>query len=95
MNPDGHCLFSAIADQLDLHRVPLKGASSHSYRTCRSMAAEYMRQHPDDFIHYLPASDDGVGEGLMSQAQYQKHCDQVRDSAEWGGEPEVSLSISR
>ncbi|KAH9817469.1 hypothetical protein DFH28DRAFT_1081161 [Melampsora americana] len=73
-----------------LFRTP----NPHTYSTCRTMAAEYMRQHPDDFIHYLPAADDGIDEGLMSKDQYNQHCDQVRDSAQWGGEPEI-LALSK
>ncbi|EGG06117.1 uncharacterized protein MELLADRAFT_116630 [Melampsora larici-populina 98AG31] len=94
MNPDGHCLFSAIADQLNLNGVPFQNSEAHTYSTCRTMAAEYMRRHPDDFIHYLPAADDGIDEGLMSKVQYNQHCDQVRDSAQWGGEPEI-LALSK
>ncbi|KAG0145415.1 hypothetical protein CROQUDRAFT_658725 [Cronartium quercuum f. sp. fusiforme G11] len=94
MNPDGHCLFSAIADQLNLHKVALIETEVHTYQTCRTMAAEYMKMNRDEFVHYLPAADDGIGEGLMSDQQYAQHCDQVRDSAQWGGEPEI-LALSK
>lgn len=91
ITPDGHCLYSAIADQLNL-KDPSNGP--YDYKICRKLASDYMREHSDEFIHYLPAQDDGLEDGLMCDADYHKYCDLVRDSARWGGEPEI-LALSK
>ncbi|KAA1095434.1 hypothetical protein PGTUg99_031226 [Puccinia graminis f. sp. tritici] len=110
--PDGHCLFSAIADQMNVLSGQTNGRSTsttttptqgdeavggafrYTYQTCRKLASEYMRKHPEEFIHYLPGQDDGLEAGLMSSKEYEEHCDRVRDSACWGGEPEI-LALSK
>ncbi|KNZ47648.1 hypothetical protein VP01_625g8 [Puccinia sorghi] len=91
--PDGHCLFSAIADQMNLI-CPAGTGEKYTYQKCRQLTAEYMRAHPDEFIHYLPGQDDGLEGGLMSEKEYESHCDRIRDSACWGGEPEI-LALSK
>lgn len=79
-------MYSAVADQLCQTRV-LKKAD---YKTTRKAAAEYMREHMDDFLPYLPAEDiEGQGEGLLSKEGYEKHCDNVENTAEWGSHTEV------
>lgn len=94
--PDGHCLFSAIADQLNFKNITPTHSQDeqYTYQLCRRLASDYMRDHPDEFIHYLPGQDDGLEDGLMSKTDYEIHCDQVRDSARWGGEPEI-LALSK
>ncbi|TFY53199.1 hypothetical protein EVJ58_g9579 [Rhodofomes roseus] len=76
INPDGHCLFSAIADQLVLlHVVPPKQAS---YAHTRAAAAAYMLAHPDNFMPFLPSEggEDGVGStsdtGIMGPAAFER-----------------------
>lgn len=87
MEPDGHCMYSAVADQLKTHRMIKKA----DYRVTRKAAAEYMRNHMDDFLPYLPAEDeDGAGEGLLTPEGYKRHCDNVEDSSVWGSHTEVS-----
>ncbi len=87
MEPDGHCMYSAVADQLNSHRITKKA----DYKVTRKAAAEYMRGHVDDFLPYLPAEDEeGGGEGLLSPEGYAKHCDNVEDSSVWGSHTEVS-----
>ncbi|KAI0064626.1 cysteine proteinase [Artomyces pyxidatus] len=97
INPDGHCLFAAIADQLELLAV-LPPAQA-TYATIRHAAADYMFSHPDDFVPFLPSSagEDGAGAGdtgLISPAEYEKYCASIRDTGVWGGEPEI-LALSR
>lgn len=97
INPDGHCLFSAVADQLALLGViPPQQAK---YEFVRAAAANYIYSHPDDFIPFLPSTDgeDGYGAdvpGLMSPEQFRRYCESVKDTAIWGGEPEI-LALSR
>ncbi|KZS99286.1 cysteine proteinase [Sistotremastrum niveocremeum HHB9708] len=95
INPDGHCLFSAVADQLMI----LGELLTASYVQTRTAAADYMLSHPDDFLPFLPSLDgeDGAGAtdtGLMNLAQFTQYCSNVRTTAIWGGEPEI-LALSR
>jgi len=92
INPDGHCLFSAMADQLGLLGI-LPPQQCH-YSITRAAAADYMLTHPDDFLPFLPASDDMSTSGLMTPEQYSAYCSTVRSTAFWGGEPEI-LALCR
>ncbi|KAI1795944.1 cysteine proteinase [Ganoderma leucocontextum] len=97
ITPDGHCLFSAVADQLALLGI-LPNAEA-TYQTCRMAAADYIQTHPDDFLPFLPseAGEDAAGAtdpGLMTPDQFQKYCGTMRSTAIWGGEPEI-LALSQ
>ncbi|PFH54394.1 hypothetical protein AMATHDRAFT_53366 [Amanita thiersii Skay4041] len=90
--PDGHCLFSAVADQLSLHGVI--PSCEANYTTLRRIAVDYMQSHPNDFIPFLPTQDVGnvtssSDTGLMTPDQFKQYCTSMRDTAEWGGEPEI------
>lgn len=82
IQPDGHCLFSAVADQLSQAGIPL-GADSDAelkedqrYKVVRKAAARYIEGHPDDFVAWL---DEPLGQ----------YVDKIRDTAEWGGHLEL------
>ena len=90
--PDGHCLYTAIADQLALLGL-IPSAAVHP-ATTRAAAADYMLAHPDSFIPFLPSieGEDGAGAdsgGLLSPQQFQVYCARIRDTGTWGGEPEI------
>ncbi|KIP09108.1 hypothetical protein PHLGIDRAFT_68237 [Phlebiopsis gigantea 11061_1 CR5-6] len=88
ISPDGHCLFSAIGDQLAV--LGLIAHSQTSYPTIRQAAADYIEAHPDDFIPFLPMeSEDSADSGLMSPEEFKDYCAKVRETAVWGGEPEI------
>jgi OTU domain-containing protein 6 len=97
INPDGHCLFSAVADQLAiLNIVPPQEAH---YIFTRQAAAEYMLAHPQDFVPFLPSveGEDGAGvgdSGIIGPQEYARYCKSIRDTSVWGGEPEI-LALSR
>jgi len=64
----------------------------------RKTAAQYMRDHKDDFIAFLPSigGEDTAGatdDGMMDDAGFEKYCRMVAETGEWGGEPEVGLSL--
>jgi hypothetical protein len=71
----------------------------------RKTAAQYMRDHKDDFIAFLPSvgGEDTAGatdDGMMTDEGFSKYCRMVAETGEWGGEPEVShfihtIAISR
>ncbi|KAM5535222.1 hypothetical protein V8D89_011158 [Ganoderma adspersum] len=97
ITPDGHCLFSAVADQLQLLGVLPSAAAT--YQACRTAAANYIQTHQDDFLPFLPSEvgEDAAGAtdpGLMTPEQFQRYCTTMRSSAAWGGEPEI-LALSR
>lgn len=77
---DGHCLYSAIADQLDQLGVPLGAgpgdAPSVPYKITRSAAADWIEKHPDDFAPFLEEPMDD-------------YLHKVRDTGEWGGQLEL------
>ncbi|KAJ3525510.1 hypothetical protein NM688_g8393 [Phlebia brevispora] len=93
INPDGHCLFSAVAEQLAILGVlPPQQAT---YEATRRAAADYMQKHPDDFIPFIPSVDNSENDNaLMSLEEYERYCATIRDTAAWGGEPEI-LALSK
>jgi OTU domain-containing protein 6 len=52
-----------------------------------------MFSHANDFLPFLPSSEEGE-EGLMSPKSFEQYCVSIRDTAVWGGEPEI-LALSR
>lgn len=57
INPDGHCLYSSIADQLALQG--LSGSTGvKDYHGARRITAQFMRQHKDDFAPFISDSDE-------------------------------------
>ncbi|KAG8904963.1 hypothetical protein FRB99_000965 [Tulasnella sp. 403] len=92
INPDGHCLFSAVADQLA--QLRLINPAAANYKMTRAAAASFMLQHPDEFMPFIPSvqGEDGAGatsSGLITPAQFAQYCATVRDTGAWGGEPEI------
>ncbi|KAK0459682.1 uncharacterized protein EV420DRAFT_1537170 [Desarmillaria tabescens] len=97
INPDGHCLFSAVADQLSLLGILQPGQATHV--AVRLAASNYMLSHPDDFLPFLPSigGEDAAGSydgGLISSREFEQYCTTIRDTGAWGGEPEI-LALSR
>lgn len=78
---DGHCLYSAFADQLAQCDMDIKQGNDPvtqpAHRIARQVAAEYIANHPDDFSPFL---DEPLQEYIMK----------VRDTGEWGGQLELS-----
>ena len=68
----------------------------------RKLAADYLRNHQQDFLPFLSTANltpaDGLdesgheAEGLpMNEKQFKVYCDIVERTGEWGGHIEVSL----
>ncbi|TKA65690.1 hypothetical protein B0A49_08557 [Cryomyces minteri] len=87
---DGHCLYSAVADQMEqlglglesriLHKA-VEGADQNKsglpgYKTVREAAAEYIVQNADDFAPFLEEPLD-------------QYVHKVKDTGEWGGQLEL------
>ncbi|KXX73878.1 OTU domain-containing protein 2 [Madurella mycetomatis] len=87
--PDGHCLFSAVADQLEANGIPLLPSSSStssspsvlSYKIVRQAAAEWMLEHSDLYAGFL-------------DEPLEEYAARIRDTAEWGGQLELSALAS-
>ncbi|KAH6631093.1 hypothetical protein B0J18DRAFT_423105 [Chaetomium sp. MPI-SDFR-AT-0129] len=104
--PDGHCLFSAVADQLGVLGIGTSGegfvegsieggkegdgkgseekqrgaeVKQPPYKLVRKAAAEYIDTHKDEYAGFL---EDGV--------QVDEYVARIRDTAEWGGQLELS-----
>ncbi|KAK1775259.1 hypothetical protein QBC45DRAFT_11707 [Copromyces sp. CBS 386.78] len=88
IEPDGHCLFSAVADQLAVHGLPVDSPLSKSkgtqtqeklppYRIVRHTAVDYMERHADDFAPFL-------------EEPFDTYVAKIRDTAEWGGQLELT-----
>lgn len=84
IQPDGHCLFSALADQLSHNNIPLGGGGDKeepAYKTIRKTATGYMEEHEDDFAPFLEEDFGG-------------YVRKMRDTAEWGGQLEL-MAVAR
>ncbi|MCJ1471684.1 hypothetical protein MMC13_000324 [Lambiella insularis] len=81
IRPDGHCMYSAVADQLVSRGASLvnDGMSliKPDYRLVRLVAADFITKHPDDFSPFL---EEPVEDYIVK----------IRDTAEWGGQLELS-----
>ncbi|KAF2223988.1 OTU domain-containing protein 6B [Elsinoe ampelina] len=84
---DGHCLYSAFADQMEALEMPLLDtkpgdeAKLEEYKVVRKEAAAFMQSHPDDFAPFLE-------EGLDTYTM------KIKDTAEWGGQMEL-IALAR
>ncbi|KAL1915720.1 uncharacterized protein VTP21DRAFT_6479 [Calcarisporiella thermophila] len=85
ITPDGHCLYNAISDQLKTRH-----ATSVSYKELRQKAAEYLREHPDDFIPFLYNSNGD----MYTSEDFVKYCNEIENTASWGGQLEI-LALSK
>lgn len=59
-----------------------------------------MRDHKDDFIPFLAGVDGedmpgATDDGIMTESQFEEYTHRVENTAEWGGEPEVSSTRRR
>ncbi|CAO1612900.1 unnamed protein product [Sympodiomycopsis kandeliae] len=92
INPDGHCLYSAISDQYTL----LTG-QKRTYQDLRRQTSEYMKSNKDDFLPFISDFDEklaGINNNSSSTDNYIRYCDAIQNTAVWGGQPEI-LAMSR
>ncbi|SPN97396.1 related to OTU domain-containing protein 6B [Cephalotrichum gorgonifer] len=83
IRPDGHCLFSAVADQLEHRGIPLRSApgaaqgdGTPGFKVVRGVAARWVEDRGDDFAPFL---EEDLGDYVA----------RIRDTAEWGGQIEL------
>lgn len=93
IRPDGHCLYSAVADQLNAVGVTWKPKATTpstldgtqptapDYKLTREAAAAYISEHPEDFLPFV-------------EEPLEHYTKKIRDTAEWGGQLEL-LALSK
>ena len=74
---DGHCMYAAVADQLQQNGTKVGSEEPLGYQAVRRKAAAYIQSHPDDFAPFLEEPLD-------------EYVAKVRDTGEWGGQLELS-----
>jgi OTU domain-containing protein 6 len=80
IRPDGHCMYSAVAMQLQDERLQSTTSdhkpSAKPYQLVRTTAADFISSHPDDFAAFLEEPLD-------------VYVAKIKDTAEWGGQLEL------
>lgn len=80
IRPDGHCMYSAVATQLQDEQLQLTesdvDSSAKPYQLVRDTAGEFISNHPDDFAAFLEEPLD-------------VYVSKIKDTAEWGGQLEL------
>jgi OTU domain-containing protein 6 len=81
---DGHCLYSAVADQLTQYEIDLRPTitpviaeeEAEPYRVVRKVTANYITTHADDFVPFL-------------EEPLEEYVRKVGETGEWGGQLEL------
>lgn len=104
IQPDGHCLFNSILDQLRLRHqtnndieydynfpeeyTGTKYVSEMDVYSLRSLSSSFIRENRDDFIPYL------FDENTMTVKDLDEYTKTMETTAQWGGEVEI-LALSK
>jgi OTU domain-containing protein 6 len=78
---DGHCLYRSISDQLE----EMKLMKDLDYLKIRKLVSEEMKKNPNEYMPFLEGSD---GE-IMKETEFKSYCENVENSADWGGQVEL------
>lgn len=81
IEPNGHCLYAALSDQLSV-KMGIEVGVVELRRTC----ADHIREHSPSFLPFL--TDTTTGDQL-SQAEFDRYCSDIADTATWGGQLEI------
>lgn len=88
---DGHCLYAAMADQLEQAGVPLQKSVNEpgldDYKVVRKEVADWVLTHPDDYLPFL--DEDEMAKGIEGYAQ------KIGETGEWGGQLEIAACARR
>lgn len=79
-------MYRALEDQLKRAGSSSSSSEAASYLQLRKMAADFIRQHPDDFVPFLM---DEEFESDDLEAELLKYCEKVSETAAWGGQVEL------
>ncbi len=81
--PDGHCLYNAVAHQMEL--IGDEFDIDPSAQALRNATADYMLAHADEFIMFVESVHG-------DSAKFRAYCDEIRTKAVWGGQVELRAS---
>lgn len=86
---DGHCLYRALAHQLNLNAEETKKV--WSVADLRGLAAEEIQSHKDTYAPFICI----FGEDAESDAQFDEYVARIRTvhAAEWGGQIEIKALV--
>lgn len=79
---DGNCLYNAIRNQLQV-----TGRFADDIRTLRNKTADYILENKDSLIFYMTNPDTG---DCLNDAEFEKYCADLRNTAAWGGQIEIT-----
>lgn len=79
---DGNCLYNAVK-----HQLQVTGRLADDIQTMRHKTAEYIRQNKDSLIFYMTNAETG---DCLNDAQFERYCDDLQNTAAWGGQVEIS-----
>lgn len=101
IQPDGHCLFNSILDQLKLrHSAKVmeynfpkgydgkRDVKDMDVYSLRRLSCSYVRENKDDFIPYL------FDETTFSIKDVDEYTNSMESTAQWGGDVEL-LALSK
>lgn len=83
IDADGDCLYKAVEHQLS---IATDADERLSCKELRDKTCRYMLDNSDSFIPFL-LNDQG---DLMSQSDYEKYCNRISATKEWGGHLELT-----
>ncbi|XP_065364519.1 deubiquitinase OTUD6B [Calliphora vicina] len=83
---DGDCLYNAIR-----HQLLQNGLAILTVKELRSETANYIQANKDSLIPYMTHPESG---DLLTDEEFQKYCDDVRDTPAWGGQIELKALSS-
>lgn len=78
---DGDCLYKAVSHQL----VTIRQISL-SVDELRKMVAVYLKEHKDDFIHFMSNPDTC---DMLTDDEFNDYCDKIVNTKVWGGQLEI------
>lgn len=79
---DGNCLYNAVR-----HQLQVTGRLADDVQTMRHKTAGYIRQNKDSLIFYMTNAETG---DCLNDAEFAKYCDDLQNTAAWGGQVEIS-----
>lgn len=77
---DGHCLYSAVAHQMEINELPSPVPAS--VEGLRNVTADFLMSHKDDYMPFLETVDG-------DDERFKMYCDELRNEAVWGGQVEL------
>ncbi|XP_075155235.1 deubiquitinase OTUD6B [Haematobia irritans] len=83
---DGDCLYNAVRHQLVQH-----GLGNHNVQELRYETANYIHANKENLIPYMTNPDTG---DLLTDTEFEKYCDDVRNTPAWGGQIELKALAS-